>query len=96
MSTTNSNPSNGNKPFATLRDGAIKATIWTNPGDAGRVRYSITLTRSYTDADGKWHDTPYFGRNELLRVARLAEKAYDAVNAAAGNAVNDADNGGSQ
>ena len=93
--TTTTNP-NPNKPITTLRDGALKATIWANDAENGRVRYSITLIRSYTDAEGKWHDTPYFGRNELLRVARLAEKAYDAIATIDGNAVNDADNGGSQ
>lgn len=68
-----------NQPHATLRDGALKATIWANSTEEGRTRYSITLTRSYTDAEGKWHDTNYFGRNELLRVAHLAHKAFDVV-----------------
>lgn len=68
-----------NKPLTTLRDGALKATIWPNATDDGRTRYSITLTRSYTDAEGKWHDTNYLSRNELLRIAHLARQAYDAV-----------------
>lgn len=68
-----------NQPHATLRDGALKATIWANSSDEGRTRYSITLTRSYTDADGNWHDTNYFNRNELLRIAHLARQAFDAV-----------------
>lgn len=88
MSTTNTNQatSSSNKPVATVRDGAIKATIWSNPTDKGGVRYSVEISRSYTDAQGKWHDTHYFGRNELLRVAHLAGKAYDAIaQAAAGD-----------
>lgn len=68
-----------NKPVATIRDGSLKATIWGNPTDDGRTRYSISLTRSYTDAEGKWHDTSFVNRGELLRFARLAEKAYDAL-----------------
>lgn len=68
-----------NKPHATLRDGALKATIWANVTDEGQTRYSITLTRSYTDANGNWHDTNYLNRNELLRVAHLARQAFDAV-----------------
>ncbi|TWT95416.1 hypothetical protein Pla108_35640 [Botrimarina colliarenosi] len=83
MSTTTANKTASNKPLATVRDGAIKATIWTNPTDKGGVRYSVEISRSYTDADGKWHDTHYFGRNELLRVAHLAGKAYDAIAIAA-------------
>ncbi|QDV71876.1 hypothetical protein [Botrimarina mediterranea] len=92
MSTTIVNQSLNNKPLATVRDGAIKATIWTNPTDKGGVRYSVEISRSYTDAQGKWHDTHYFGRNELLRVAHLAAKAYDAI-AQAGIA-NDEDGAG--
>jgi hypothetical protein len=79
MSTTPANKSASNKPLATVRDGAIKATIWTNPTDKGGVRYSVEISRSYTDAQGKWHDTHYFGRNELLRVAQIATKAYDEI-----------------
>ncbi|TWT95380.1 hypothetical protein Pla108_35280 [Botrimarina colliarenosi] len=86
-----------NQPHATLRDGALKATIWANSNDEGRTRFSITLTRSYTDAEGKWHDTNYLSRNELLRIARLAQKAYDAVGEAyAGEPAADADQGDSQ
>jgi hypothetical protein len=80
---TATNQTTNKKPLATVRDGAIKATIWTNPTDKGGVRYSVDIIRSYTDADGKWHDTHYFGRNELLRVAHLAAKAYDAIAIAA-------------
>ena len=68
-----------NSPYATLRDGALKATIWPNTNSEGRIRYSVNFTRSYTDADGKWHDSASFGRNELLRLARLANRAYDTI-----------------
>ena len=91
MTTTNTKT---NKPLITLRDGAIKATIWTNKNDEGRIRYSIDISRSYTDKDDKWHDTHYFGRNELLRVARLAGKAYDAIGEAV--AADNADKGDSE
>lgn len=79
---TNTNQAS-NKPIATVRDGAIKATIWANPTEKGGVRYSVDISRSYTDDQGQWHDTHYFGRNELLRVAHLAGKAYDAIAQAA-------------
>jgi len=86
-----------NQPHTTLRDGALKATVWANSTDEGRTRYSITLTRSYTDAEGKWHDTNYLSRNELLRMAHLAQKAYDAVGEAyAAEPAPAGDQGGSQ
>lgn len=71
------NPSN-NQPTETLRDGSLKASIWGNPGDNG-VRYSVELVRSYTDAEGKWHDSRSLSGSELLRGARLLEQAYDRV-----------------
>ncbi len=86
-----------NKPYATLRDGSLKANLWRNVNADGRPRYSIDITRSYTDKDGKWHDTHYFGRSEVLRAARLAEKAYDLMVEAisAEPKADDADDGGS-
>lgn len=86
-----------NQPHATLRDGALKATIWANSTDEGQTRYSITLTRSYTDAKGKWHDTNYLSRNELLRIAHLAHKAYDTVGEAySAEPAEAGENGGSE
>ncbi|MGL4511568.1 MAG: hypothetical protein ACRCT8_00645 [Lacipirellulaceae bacterium] len=71
-----------NKPYAKLSDGALRATIWSNTTPDGKTRYSVELSRSYTDAGGAWRDSNRFSRNELLRVAHLAAKAYDVVTAA--------------
>ncbi len=73
MTTTKKNT----QPAATLRDGALKATIWANPGKKNGTRYSIDLSRSYTDDEGNWKDSHHFSPSELLRVARLAGQAYD-------------------
>ena len=72
---TNSN----NKPIDTLRDGSLKATIWPNATDEGGVRYSIALVRSYKDKNDEWQDTAQFSSGELLRVAHLANRAYERV-----------------
>jgi hypothetical protein len=65
-----------NKPIDTLRDGSIKATIWKRTTDSSAF-YSVELTRSYKDEAGQWHDASSFIGDELLRIARLAGKAYD-------------------
>ena len=65
-----------NKPAMTLTDGRLKATLWKNQGEKGPF-YSIELTRSYQDDEGNWHDSHAFSGTELLRIARLAGKAYD-------------------
>lgn len=64
------------KPLATIRDGALKASIWKNQGEKGPF-YSVRITRTYTDEQGNYHDSDSFSGSELLRVARLASKAYD-------------------
>jgi len=68
------------KPVETIRDGAIKAAIFQNRGENGTF-YGVRITRVYTDADGVYHDSTSFSGSELLRVARLAAKAYDRVDA---------------
>lgn len=66
------------KPASTIRDGAIKATIWRNQGENGDF-FSVRLTRTWKDAQGNYHDSDSFSGSELLRVAHLASKAYDEV-----------------
>lgn len=72
MTTTTSNK----KPAATVRDGSLKATIWQNEGEKGAY-FSVQITRTWKDEQGTYHDSDRFGRNELLRVAHLATRAYD-------------------
>lgn len=63
------------KPIETIRDGALKASIWKNQGEKGPF-YSVRITRTYTDDQGNYHDSDSFSGSELLRVARLADQAY--------------------
>lgn len=65
-----------NKSTETLRDGRLRATIWKNESEQGAF-YSVSFTRSYTDADGNWHDSDSFSGSELLRIAHLAQKAHE-------------------
>lgn len=64
------------KPVETLRDGAMKATIWANPTEQGTF-YRVHFTRSWKDAEGNFRDADNFSGTELLRIARLANLAYD-------------------
>ena len=67
-----------NKPIQTIRDGALKASIWANPNKKG-VFYSVRISRTYKDAQDQYRDTDSFSNAELLRVARLANIAYDEI-----------------
>ena len=82
------------KPARTLRDGSIKAVIWRNDSDKGAF-YSVNFARSYKDGDD-WKETDSFSGSEILRVAHLAHKAYDAIAKlkADDRSVDDEENGG--
>ena len=67
-----------NTPENTFRDGNLKATIWKNFGEKGNF-YTVTLTRTYKDEDGNYHDSNSFSGSELLKLAHLANRAYDAA-----------------
>ncbi len=72
-----------NKPIDTLRDGALKATIWKNSGENGDF-YSVDLARIFTKqgeegSPDTFHDTNSYSGTQLLQIARLASKAYDRV-----------------
>lgn len=67
-----------NKPLQTIRDGALKATIWRNANDKGDF-ISVTLSRIYKDHEGNFKETNSLSGSELLRIARLAHIAYDEI-----------------
>lgn len=69
---------NTNTPEATIRDGALKATIWANLGEKGTF-YSVEFSRTYQTEDGKYHDSRSFSGSEPLQLARLATLAYDRI-----------------
>jgi hypothetical protein len=64
------------RPVETLRDGEIKAAIWKNESENGAF-HSVTFARTFTDNKGEYQDADSFSGSQLLRLARLAEKAYD-------------------
>ncbi len=67
--------STNQKPAAKLRDGAIVATLWKKEGENG-VFFNTTISRTYKDGE-TFKDTNSFSGAELLKVSRIAAKAYD-------------------
>ena len=62
-------------PVKTFRLGAIKAAIWEN--ESGQKKfYNVTFARTYMDDAKAYHDTASFGRDDLPRVAKLADLAH--------------------
>ena len=72
MSTTN------NKPADTLRDGALKVTIWARFGEKGTF-YTAEPSRTYTDDAGKYHNAHSLSGSEILRMAVLLHQAYTRI-----------------
>ena len=62
------------KPVHEVRLGAIKGAIWKNDTQNG-VRYNVTFARLYKDGD-EWKSTDSFGRDDLLVLAKVADKAH--------------------
>lgn len=67
-------------PAETLRDGAIKATIWKNEGEKGPW-YSVEISRTYKKPDSEeFSDSNSYSGADLLKVSQLALKAYEHIN----------------
>ena len=66
------------QPVEEVRIGSIKAAIWRNEGESG-PRFNVTFQRLYRDEQNKWHSTDSFGRDDLLVLARIAERAFDSI-----------------
>lgn len=62
------------KPTHEIRLGTIKAAVWQNETESG-VRYNATFSRLYKDGD-KWASADSFGRDDLLLLAKVADKAH--------------------
>ncbi len=64
------------RPVHEVRFGRIKAAIWENETQNG-ARHNVTVTRIYRDADEQWRDSTSFGRDDLLLVAKVVDRAHD-------------------
>lgn len=74
--------SESTKPVEEIRLGTVKAAVWKNVVDQGncsRPIYNVTLQRLYRDADGKWQTTESFGRDDLLVLAQVAQRAFTRI-----------------
>lgn len=68
-----------NSPIEVKRAGPVKATIWENTNDTGKIYHSIDISRSYRDGDGKWHETNQLFTEQLPMAEIVANKAYSFI-----------------
>ena len=75
-----SGQSSGNAPVERFNDGAVKASSFRNVSKEGRAFYNVTFARIYTDPQtGQIAETQSFSGTDILKVRRLADQAYHAV-----------------
>lgn len=67
-------PSNTPKPVHSFTCGTVQAVMWKNTSKSGAL-YSVTLGRSYKDAEEKWQTSDSFGVNDLSAVNTVLEHA---------------------
>lgn len=75
------------KPAHEIRLGTIKATIWKNEAE-DFTRYNVNIIRSYL-SDGFWKSSDSYGRDDLPRVIKCADLAYEWIFQQSGVAATD-------
>ena len=63
------------KPVHEIRLGRIRAAIWANQSEDGRVRFNTTVSRLYHDGT-RWQDTTSYGRDDLPLVSKDTDMAH--------------------
>lgn len=63
------------KPVHEIRLGRIRAAIWANQSEDGRVRFNTTVSRLYHDGT-RWQDTTSYGRDDLPLVSKVTDMAH--------------------
>ena len=66
------------KPVQEVCMGAVKAAIWHNETKNG-PRFNVTFQRIYKDSEYNWQTTSSFGRDDLLLVAKVDDKAHSEI-----------------
>ena len=72
------------RPLHTVKIGALSASIWPNTSAEGRMFYSVTFERTYRGDGNERKASSSFNHDDLLNLAKLAERAeaYIAMKAA--------------
>jgi hypothetical protein len=63
------------RPIHTEKIGALSASIWSNTTSEGRTFYSVTFERTYRAEGDDLKNASSFNHDDLLNVAKLAERA---------------------
>ncbi len=67
-----------NKPIDEIRIGNLKAAIWENETKSSGTMINVTFERLYKTDEG-WKSSGSYGRDDLLVLAKLADRAHTAI-----------------
>lgn len=70
--------SNPSKPAAKVTLYPITAAIWRNE-NKGQAFYSVTIQRSYKNADGEWKSSDSLNESDLLLAAKVLDLAHTEI-----------------
>ena len=68
----------GDRPAIDLRDGSLRAASWRSDGEYGPM-FNTKITRTYSDDDGEFRETPYLREQDLLPAAELAHETHSQI-----------------
>jgi hypothetical protein len=72
--------SDSKKPAARVSLHPVSAAIWRNENAKGDgAFYSVTLQRSYKDAEGKWKSSDSLNEGDLLLAAKVLDLAHTEI-----------------
>ena len=71
--------SDSKKPVSRISLYPVNAAIWRNEGSKGEAFYNVTFERSYKDDAGTWQSSANFSLNDLLLLAKVADRAHSEV-----------------
>ncbi len=63
------------RPLHTEKIGALSASIWSNAASESRTFYSVTFERAYRGDGNERKTSSSFNHDDLLNLAKLAERA---------------------
>ena len=67
------------KPVQEIRIGRLVAAVWANEIEGGAIRHNVTFSRLYKPEGEEWQNSSSFGRDDLLLLAKLADRAHSYI-----------------
>ena len=71
---------NTNKPAHKMKIGRVSVAIWQRVDSLGRVRYSVSLYRTYKEGD-TYKDTHTLDADDILHAMKLLDDAQNWIRA---------------